>query len=146
MALDFSALDDAVIARLEAQAADFRAVRTLDEVEDLVGTAIPTPSAHTLVERAVYQPPPGAARYQEGAVTLAVYVRARNARGYGAARKEAGGAYALVQATVAALRGYAPAPPAPCGPLELVDIAALSVAQGKAIYAVRFRAATSEEY
>lgn len=145
MQLDLTALDDAVLERLRGEVAALRTVATLDSEEDLIeGRTDPLPAAYTLVNGAVYAAPEGNSGHQDGGVALTVFVKARNLRGNGAARKDLeGGAYALVGQVGTALLGWAPTV---CAPLSIESISAFDVTKTRAIYAVKFTAYTSEEY
>lgn len=146
MNLDLTALDDAVIDRIKVKVAGFRLVATLDSEDQLTQPSSDSlPAAYTLVNGATYLDEEGNSRYQEGAVTLTVFIKTRNLRALprGAARKSDDGAYAMINKTVDALLGFAPAG---CGYLNLVEISAVRVVKTDAIFAVHFMATTSEDY
>lgn len=144
MNLDLTALDAALVARIAAQVSAFGSVRTLDSVETLRESAARPPAAHVLVNGAAWTRPEGLETYQPGDVTVTVYIQARHLGGAGKARTESGtGAYALIAATVDALRNYTVS--GVCGPLQLVDVAAQEVSRTQALYAVTFVADTNED-
>ena len=142
--LDFTALDDAVLERLRSSIDILRTVETIAAEDQLTkpGSA-PLPAAYTLINGVVYDPADGVSHYQDGEVSLSVFVKARNLRGGGEARKAPDGAYALIALVVGALLGYAPAG---CGPLRLVDVTAFAVDKTNAAYAIKFAAETYEDY
>ncbi|MBI3771466.1 MAG: DUF1834 family protein [Gammaproteobacteria bacterium] len=144
MNLDLTILDDAVLSRLQDQCAGLRTIATLEyEEQVLENTSDPLPAVYTLINGAAYDTEAGNSRYQEGDVTVTVFVKTRNLRGFGAARKADDGAYAMIQQAATALLGYAPGG---CGYFNLVEIGAVRVTKLDAIYAIQFTAATEESY
>ena len=141
--LDLAALDDAVIAQIRGQCPVFLVVDTLDTAELLYNDSAPAPSAHTLIGRLPFAPPVGNEHLQRGTVDVSVFVRARNLRGGGAARKDLGGAYELIAAVRDTLLGFTVFP---CGPLYLAQINPVRVDRVAAIYEVALRADIEEEY
>jgi len=140
--IDLTAIDDAILAKLRATNV-FRAVKTLD-AQDLVTEDIaPMPSAHTMIGRANYLPPEGRERRQVGTLGISVFVRTRNLRGDGSVRKNADGAYELINAVATALLGYIPAP---CGELYLQQISPVRVDRLLAIYEVALLTDIEEDY
>ena len=142
MNLDLVALDNAIIARLREQVGALRTVATMDSEERVLEhSSDPLPAAYTLINGAVYARELGNSGYQTGDVTVTVFVKTRNLRGDGAARKATDGAYPLINQISDALLGYEPIV---CAPLELADIGAVQVKKTSAIYAVKFVARTHE--
>ena len=142
MNLDLIALDDAIIERLRDQVSALRTVDTMDSEERVLEhSRDPLPAAYTLVNGAVYARELGTSGYQIGNVTITVFVKTRNLRGNGAARKAPDGAYALINHIGDALLGYAPVV---CSPLELADIGAVQVKKTAALFAIKFVAQTHE--
>ncbi len=142
--IDYGAIDDAVINQIAgASAGAFLSVATLDHEEQLFeGTPRP-PCAFTLIGESHYDEPAGATRYQDGRLDVLVYVKARNARGDGAARKADGGAYDLISEVKRALVGFEPVT---CAPLHLVSVAPRYITRNIAVYKLTFRTTFEEEF
>lgn len=141
--LDFTALDDAVLDKLRADISELRTVETVGSEEQLTApSSDQLPAAYTVINGAVYDPVEGVSGYQSGDVTITIFIKAKNLRGGGAARKAADGAYQIIAGVIESLLGFSPTT---CGALQLVEVSAFSVSRNNAIYAVKFAADTYEE-
>lgn len=109
-AMDWSAIDDLVIARLKA--ADlFRNVKSLDSVEQLMDDPSKQfPVAFTRIRAQNWDRASGQDDIQDGELVLEVYIKSRNVRADGSARKADNGAYALSSDVIDLLDGFSPSP------------------------------------
>jgi hypothetical protein len=144
MNLDLAAIDDSLLARIKDQVNGFRTLESLDYEEQILEPGSkPLPACYTFVNGAAYESEQGNTGYQEGDVAITIFIKTKNLRGKGAARKADNGAYAMTTKTADALLGYSPTA---CAPLQLASIEAVRVTKTEAIFAVSFTAPTSEDF